>query len=206
MFLYLLQGATLGLSATANPGPFQAFLLTQTLRNGWRRTLPAILAPLVTDGPIIALVLLILTQTPGWFLTLLRILGGLFILYLAQGTLLALNEPAAGPDNAADAAQLSFAKAIVMNALSPGPYLFWGIIAGPIVIDAWGQSPGSSISFVVGFYAAFCSSLAVFIILTATARRLGSQVSRILLAGSGLALLAFGLYQLWAGVSELLVR
>lgn len=204
MFLYLLQGATLGLSATANPGPFQAFLLTQALQNGWRRTLPASLAPLVTDGPIIALVLLILTQTPGWFLTTLRLLGGLFILYLAWGTFLALNEPAAAPNSAADAVQLSFAKAMVMNALSPGPYLFWGIIAGPIVIDAWGQSPGLSISFVVGFYTAFCSSLAVFIILTATARRLGGQVSRILLAGSGLALLAFGLYQLWTGLTELL--
>jgi threonine/homoserine/homoserine lactone efflux protein len=177
--------------------------LTQTLQNGWRRTLPAILAPLVTDGPIIALVLLILTQTPGWFLTVLRILGGLFILYLARGTFLALNAPVADSDSTPDA-QHGFAKAIVMNALSPGPYLFWGIIAGPVVIDAWGQSPGLSVSFVVGFYAAFCSSLAVFIILTATARRLGNQVSRILLAVSGLALLAFGLYQLWTGVSELL--
>ncbi|MBI1880094.1 MAG: hypothetical protein HYR94_18055 [Chloroflexi bacterium] len=82
MIVYFLQGLTLGLSATATPGPFQAFLLAQTLKNGWKRTLPATLAPLVTDGPIIFLVLLVLTQTPGWFLNVLQIAGGLFVLYL----------------------------------------------------------------------------------------------------------------------------
>ncbi|HXW00521.1 MAG TPA: lysine transporter LysE, partial [Anaerolineae bacterium] len=78
--LYFLQGLTLGLSATATPGPFQAFLLAQALKYGWKRTLPATLAPLVSDGPIIFLVLLVLTQTPAWFLNSLQIAGGVFVL------------------------------------------------------------------------------------------------------------------------------
>ncbi|NJN95941.1 MAG: hypothetical protein HC875_18455 [Anaerolineales bacterium] len=45
MILYFLQGLTLGLSATAAPGPFQAFLLGQALKHGWKQTLPATLAP-----------------------------------------------------------------------------------------------------------------------------------------------------------------
>lgn len=47
---YLLQGATLALPATLMPGPFQAFLISCSLRSGWKRTLPAAFAPLATDS------------------------------------------------------------------------------------------------------------------------------------------------------------
>ena len=83
MLVYLTQGLLLGGMAAAQPGPFQAYLLSQTLKNGWRRTMWAAFAPLLSDGPIVILVVLILTQTPDWFLTLLRVAGGGFLLYLA---------------------------------------------------------------------------------------------------------------------------
>ena len=60
MILYLLQGVTLSIFAALMPGPFQTYLLSQALKNGWKRTLPAAMAPLVTDGPIIVLVLFVL--------------------------------------------------------------------------------------------------------------------------------------------------
>ena len=83
MLGFFLRGLALGLPAAAQPGPFQAYLLSQTMKNGWRHTLPAALAPLLSDGPIIILVVLILTQLPPWFLRVVRIAGGVFILYLA---------------------------------------------------------------------------------------------------------------------------
>jgi threonine/homoserine/homoserine lactone efflux protein len=135
LFVYFLQGLTLGLSATAAPGPFQAFLLAQALKNGWKRTLPAVLAPLVSDGPIIFLVLLVLTQTPDWFLIILQLAGGLFALYLAQGALAGLKTLPSMPEVSAEAARLNFFKAVAMNFLSPGPYLFWSIIAGPVMMQ-----------------------------------------------------------------------
>jgi len=82
--VYFFQGAALAMSATIMPGPFQAFLLSKALQNGWKRTLPAAFAPLVTDGPIIALVLLILTRMPPRLIDLLHLAGGLFILYIAK--------------------------------------------------------------------------------------------------------------------------
>src|SRR5512142_380833 len=87
MLTYLLQGISLGLSAAASPGPYQAFLIGQALKNGWRRTLPAALAPLITDGPIIALMLLVLTRMPGSILRIIQLAGGLFVLYLAWKSL-----------------------------------------------------------------------------------------------------------------------
>ena len=85
MWLYLLQGIGFGLAAAAQPGPFQAYLLSQTMQNGWRRTLPAACAPLISDGPIILLVLWVLSRVPAWLQRGLHLAGGLFILYLAWG-------------------------------------------------------------------------------------------------------------------------
>jgi threonine/homoserine/homoserine lactone efflux protein len=203
LILYFLQGLTLGLSATATPGPFQAFLLFQTLKNGWKRTLPATLAPLVSDGPIIFLVLLMLTQTPAWLLSILQIAGGLFVLYLAKGTLASLKTAHLMPQISTEASRLGFFKAVLMNFLSPGPYLFWSVIAGPVVLEGWRQSPIMGLSFMLGFYGALIGGFVVFIILFATASQFGPKVNHSLRLVSGVALLIFGLYQLWLGTTSL---
>lgn len=204
MIFYFLQGATLGLSATAAPGPFQAFLLAQTLKNGWRRTLPASLAPLLSDIPIVTLVLLVLTQTPTWFLSGLQIAGGLFILYLAWSALASLKAAGDVAAPADEAVHRSFFKGVLMNALSPGPYIFWSVLAGPIVLEAWRQSPGLGLSFVLGFYAMLIGGFAAFVIVFATASQFGPKVSFGLRLVSGVALLAFGVYQLWVGTAAII--
>ena len=66
MLIYLIQGLGYGLAAASQPGPFQTYLISQTLTRGWKRTLPAALAPLVSDGPIILLCVLVLSQVPAW--------------------------------------------------------------------------------------------------------------------------------------------
>jgi len=65
MLIHLLIGASLGVSAGAAPGPLQAYLLNQTTQHGWRRALPAVLAPLLSDIPIILLMLFILPSSVG---------------------------------------------------------------------------------------------------------------------------------------------
>ena len=201
MAFYFIRGATLGLSAMATPGPFQAFLVSQTIKNGWRRTLPAALAPLVSDGPIVALMLLLLTQTPDWFLSGIQILGGLFVMYLAWGAFAAARKMGTSLEVLPEAAGQNFLKAALMNMLSPGPYLFWGLLAGPIVIEGWRQSPATGLSFVFGFYLALIGGFAAFVILLGTASRFGPRVSKILGYVAAAALFIFGLYQLWRGAS-----
>ncbi len=200
MIVYLLQGMTLGLSAAASPGPFQAYLLAQTSKNGWQRTLPAALAPLLSDGPIIALTLLVLTQTPDWFLRALRIVGGFFILYLAQKayTTFKTTSPTLQP---VEAAGQSLLEATLMNALNPNPYIFWSIIVGPILLEGWQQSASLGVSFVVGFYGTLVGGFAGFIILFGVAQRLVPRINRALSGLSALALVIFGFYQLWLGIT-----
>ena len=85
MFGYLFLGVTYAFAAAVQPGPFQTYLISQTLSNGWRNTLPAAFAPLLSDGPIIMLVLLVLSQMPVWLAQGLQVAGGVFMLYLAVG-------------------------------------------------------------------------------------------------------------------------
>ena len=56
-----LTGAVLGFSAAAQPGPFQAYLLAQSAKNGAARTMPVALVPFVSDPIVIAVVLAILS-------------------------------------------------------------------------------------------------------------------------------------------------
>jgi len=197
---YLAQGIVYGFAAAAQPGPFQTYLISQTLSRGWRRTLPAALAPLVTDGPIIFLVLAVLSQVPAWFQRALSVAGGLFILYLAFCALAAwrsFDEESVGAETPP---RQSLLKAAMMNALSPGPYIYWSLVTGPILLAAWQETPANGLGFLFGFYASIVLSLAGIITVFGTARQLGPRVNRALIGVSGMALTCFGLYQLWLGL------
>ena len=204
MILYFLQGATLALSATIMPGPFQAFLLSQSLKNGWKSTLPAAFAPLVTDGPIIGLVLFVLTQTPAWFLVVLRIAGGLFILYLSWEGFSAFKKPAQALRPSNEAGRRTFLNAVVMNALNPNPYIFWSVVGVPIILTGWRESPGLGVGFIAGFFGTFVCSLSALIIVFSTAGKVDSRVTRILMGFTAAALLIFGLYQVSVGMRDLM--
>ncbi|GAB4579440.1 MAG: LysE family translocator [Anaerolineales bacterium] len=200
MLFYLFQGLTLGFSAGVSPGPLQAYFLSQTLKHGWQRTLPAAFAPLLSDGPIILFVLWVLTQTPDWLRRGLQIAGGGFILYLAWGAYQTFRRPphALAPDPSQ--ANRSLREATVMNLLNPNPYIFWSTILGPILIAGWREAPSVGMSFILGFYVALISIFMGFIVLFGTARHLGPKFTKVLSGVSALALVGFGIYQIGTGV------
>ena len=200
MWLYLLQGIGYGLAAASQPGPFQTYLISQTLTRGWKRTLPAALAPLVSDGPIILLCVLVLSQVPAWMQRVLYIAGGLFILYLAYGTYNSWKNFDSRLPSLETGTQQSILKAALMNALSPGPYIFWTLVTGPILLKGWRETPVNGIGFLMGFYVTLVSSLAAIILIFGTAAKLGPKFNRMLLGISAIALTCFGLYQLWLGI------
>ena len=200
MWLYILQGIGYGFAAAAQPGPFQTYIISQSLAKGWRKTLPAALAPLISDPPIVTLCLLVLSQVPLWFQRFLYIAGGLFILYLAYGTYKAWKNFDMNLSLTESDTRQSLLKAALMNALSPGPYIFWSLVTGPILIRGWRETPVYGIGFLVGFYVTMISSLALIILVFGIAREFGPKVNRVLLGISAIALFCFGLYQLWLGV------
>ena len=200
MFVFFLQGLGLGFSAAVTPGPFQAYLLAQSSQHPFWRCLPLALVPLCSDGPIIILVLLVLTHTPDGFITTLRLAGGFFLLYLAWGVIRA--SPAR--PGAAGSERSGFLKGILMNFLSPGPYLFWSMVGGPILIQGWAQSPLLAVSFLSAFYLTMVGGNAAFITLFSLAHHLNPKMVKVLNSISALALAVIGLVQIWQGISSIL--
>lgn len=200
MWIYLIQGIGYGLAAASQPGPLQTYLISQSVTRGWRRALPAALAPLISDGPIVTLCLLALSQMPVWLERFLYIAGGLFVLYLAYGTFKSWKNFEMQTSQPESTSSRGIFKAALTNLLSPNPYIFWTLVTGPILIKGWRETPVNGIGFLAGFYAAMIGSLVALILIFGLASRFGPKFSRALLGISTLALLGFGLYQLWFGV------
>jgi len=201
LWFYIVQGIVYGFSAAVQPGPFQTYLISQALSQGWKRTLPAALAPLVSDGPIIVLCLLVLSQVPIWFQRILYIAGGLFILYLAYNAYRSWrNFDSNLPKEEDVQTKQSVLKAALMNALGPGPYIYWSLITGPILLASWRETPIYGIGFLAGFYVISILGYATLIFMFSTTQKLGPRVNRKLLGVSVIALFCFGIYQLWLGM------
>ena len=143
MIAYLLLGVTYGFAAGAQPGQLQAYLISRAVAHGWRSTLPAALAPVVSDVPIIALVLFVLTRMPAVLLHGLQAGGGVFLLYLAWNIAVA---PHASAMPRAVSPRETLAKAALLNLLNPNPYLGWSLVMGPLCLEAWRRAPVDAVA------------------------------------------------------------
>jgi threonine/homoserine/homoserine lactone efflux protein len=193
-----LQGSWLGGSAAAAPGPLQAYLLAQSVRNGAARTVPVACVPLVTDPPLIAIVLAVLAQLPAGFLRALGILGGGVVLWLGAGTLRAALAPP--PPRATRPAPAGFVRAVLVNFTNPNAWIWWSTAAGPILVSAWHTSPLSAASFLAGFYLLLLAGNLAFVLLAARLAGAGPGVARALGLVSGVALVLFGGWRLANGL------
>lgn len=204
MWIYLTQGFAMGLYAALQPGPFQTYILSETLRRGWRKSLPMAFAPLVSDLPPVLVTLLVLSRMPQGVLVGLRIAGGLLMLYLARGAYKAFTEER--EESAADEATAarSLLSAAAINILSPSVYLFWSTIGAPIVLQGWKISPMHGLSFIIGMYTVFIPALVTLIILFGQTGRLPDKAQKWIGYGLALLLALLGLYQIYVGVSAFL--
>lgn len=205
MLPYIVAGATYAFACAVQPGPFQAFLIARTMSAGWRRTLPACLAPLLSDGPIIVIVLVVLSRMTDRLSSGLQIAGGVFLLYLAAGAFKSWRRyrEEAGPQAAPTGRMV--VEAAFVNLLNPNPYLGWSLVMGPLLIKGWREAPSNGIALLIGFYATMVLSLAGIIILFGGARAAGPRVARALVGLSAIALAGFACYQLWSGIGGLLL-
>ena len=197
---YLLIGIGFSFAAAVQPGPLQAFLLSSTAAHGWKRTLPAACSPLLSDGPIAILVLLLLRHVPAGFARLVQAAGGLLLLYLAALTCAEWRKARQGESNASGSAPRTLLQATGVNLLNPNPYLGWSLVLGPLVLKGWKAAPVNAVALLVAFYGTMVVSLAAIIIVFGTLRSLGPRVVRVLLLLSATTLLALGVYQLAAGL------
>jgi threonine/homoserine/homoserine lactone efflux protein len=199
MLANILLSAGLGIFASASPGALQAYLLQQTIRHGWRHAWPAVLAPLVSDIPIVIIVLFILGRLPPIGLRSLQVAGGTFLLFLSFRAFRALRKLDRQAPHLPGGPQ-TFITAVLANGLSAGPYVFWSLIAGPILLKLWSTSLAAGLGFLLVYYLALLSTYAAQVFLFAAIRRVGSRTGWVLNAMAASALAALGLYQIWSGL------
>lgn len=167
----LLAGVLLGLSAGIAPGPLLALVIAESLKHGGGAGVRVALAPLLTDLPIVAGSILLVSRLAEFeaALGVVSLLGGGFVIYLGIESIrtrgIELADPARRPR--------SLWRGVITNALSPHPYLFWLGVGAPTTIKAW-ESGGVPLAacFIGGFYLLLIGSKLALALLAARSRAL----------------------------------
>ena len=168
MLSFLITGTILGLSAGIAPGPLLALVISETMTHGVKNGVKVALAPILTDLPIIIFTLFILAGLSRFqhILGVISIFGACFILYLGIGNIktkgMEIQENQDTPR--------SLQKGIMVNALSPHPYLFWLSVGGPATIKAMDTNLAAAISFILSFYVLLVGSKIILAILVGKSR------------------------------------
>ncbi len=202
MIYFLAIGAALGLSAGLAPGPLLTLVASETLRRGFPAGVRIALAPLITDLPIIALTLLLLSRLSesNPLLGSVALAGGCLLLALGCASLRApqLDIAPAGPGPG------PLFKGVLANILNPHPYLFWAGVGAPLMASALRAHPGALPAFLLGFFLCLVGSKILLAALLSKARHfIAGKTFRWVTRGLGLVLCALALSLFYDGLELL---
>lgn len=205
---YLLQGLALGFGSGISPGPFLAVVLSAALRGGFRHGAAVAMSPLITDLPIVALCLTVLSQLPAQAVGALSIGGALVLAWYAYESirdartvsLTELRENSAHLPTARHALR----RGVITNALNPSPWMFWLSVGGPVLTSAWSASAGTALAFLLPFYTLLIGSkMAIAWAVGAGRSRISDRGYRITLYGAATLLIGLALSLAKTGLAAL---
>ena len=182
----LLAGLALGMAAGIAPGPLQALVLTSALEGGFAAGRRVAIAPLLSDVPVVIISLLALSAIPDAAVTGLGLVGGIVVLVMAAAWLRSPEAPA----DVVRPASRDYRRGVLVNLLSPHPWIFWAVVGGPLLVGAWQRSPGTAVAFLGGFYTLLVGSKVALAWVVARGGRSLDQTVRRRLTVGGVALLA----------------
>lgn len=205
MLELIIRGSSIGFAAGSIPGPLHTYLINETLIGGWRRSLVIAFSPLITDGPIILLIVFLLGQLPESVIATIQIAGGLFIWRLAyeawrklaQATIILTDDLAPG------SRQQTLGRALIVNWLNPGPYVFWASVNGPLLLKGLEKSPLHALAFLISFYGMLVGLMIGVALIFHQMRRLDQSLIRGMLWLTVILLMLLGTSFIWQGVTQL---
>ena len=199
---YLVSGIFLGVAAGVSPGPLLALVITETLMHSRKEGILVAIAPVVTDVPIIAVTMYILSKLSNsdTILAILSLAGAVFIGYIAYESIMTrdvnLGIHQVKPQ--------SIRKGVITNFLSPHPYLFWMTIGAPAVLKAFQVNIASAVSFIAGFYVLLVGSKVLIALLVDRSKNfLKSRTYIYIIRATGIILLCFAVLFLKDGLRML---
>lgn len=168
MITALTAALVYGLTGGLAPGPLMTLVLTQTLRHGAKEGMKTAMAPLITDAPIMAVLLLFLDRIAEvrQLVGAIAAAGALYLLYLAWESWTSAPPSA----TAAAAAPRSFLRGATVNFLNPHPYLFWLTAGTPMLVKAWRIGWTAAAMFVAVFFVCLVGSKILLAVAVARSR------------------------------------
>jgi threonine/homoserine/homoserine lactone efflux protein len=191
-----------GLTAGLSPGPLLALTISQSLGHGTSAGIKVAFAPFFTDMPIFAASLFALSRFArfGPFLGIVTVAGALFVFWLGVRSMGTSTLRRDGPYEAAG----SLREGIVLNFLSPHPYIFWISVGMPLVLRTWPVSHAAGALFPVCFLSSLAAAkVAVAIMVGRSRKLLNDRAYALIMQVLGAILFVFALLLLWNGVKLL---
>ena len=199
---YLTMGAVFGLTAGISPGPLLTLVISETLRHNKAEGVKIAVAPLITDIPIVLLTIFMLSKMASSDIVLgvISILGGIFIAYLGYDSI-----KSKGIEIDIQNLKLkSIRKGIIVNILSPHPYIFWLMVGAPITIKAYQASLLAAFAFIISFYVLLVGSkISIAMVVDRSRAFLKNKVFIWTLRILGLVLLIFAIILIKEGMTYL---
>lgn len=183
-------GVLLGLSAGFAPGPLLTLVLSETLRHGVVAGVKVAIAPVLTDLPIVIASLLLVAAAADMD----SVLGGLSLVGAAVVCAFGVEGLRAEPPEveADDRDAGSLRRGVLVNILSPHPYLFWVTVGAPMVMRAAENGPIPAAGFIVGFYLLLIGSKVLVALVAARSRGwVRGRAYQLVLRLLGVALIGF---------------
>lgn len=192
----IIVAIILGASAGAAPGPYTTMVMGTALQRGFKEGFKLALVPLVTDIIPLLLTVFILDALNWTALTFLGITGGTLIGMIGVRFLRHNGPPAMRGEKPFQAA--TFGHATVSTFLSPSPWLFWLILAGPMTVRAMERSTTEALVFVGILFAMNIGMATLVAWLVANSRKIMAPSVRYrILQVAGVALIGAGAFLVW---------
>jgi threonine/homoserine/homoserine lactone efflux protein len=197
IWAFAATGAVFGLAGGLTPGPLTTLVISQTLRYDRGEGFRVAVTPLLTDAPIVAATILLLSRIEaGPVLGTIALLGAGFLAYLA------IESFRVGPLTAsADAVPpRSLWKGFWANLLNPHPYVFWMTLGAPTVVKAAQVHALAPVLFVVTHYTCLVGSKLLIALIVERGRSLLGRGYVWTIRLLGVALLVLGVLFLRDGI------
>ena len=205
----ILTAVVLGTLAGLAPGPYTTMVAGTALEKGFKAGFLLALTPLVTDVVPMLVSALVLDRLNGLTLTMLGISGGAIVLVIGSRFLRGHSKgsPATAGSLATDAGvpersnrqqSAQLVHVIASTLLNPAPWLFWLIIASPLLLRSWNRGPGEGVLFVVLLFLTNIGTATLLAWLASHGRKvLNPDWQRRSLKAAGVVLMLAGAFLCW---------
>ncbi|MDY9926052.1 LysE family translocator [Methanosarcina sp.] len=199
---YLAMGAFLGLAAGTSPGPLLAVTISETLQHGKWEGIKVAISPLITDLPIILVVLFILSHltSSDLFIGIIAFFGALYLIYSGIESLKIKTDSVELNIGKKDALK----KGVIVNFGNPHPYVFWLSIGGPIIFKSLNVHIWATVLFIAGFYLLLVGSKVIVALIVEKSKYfINSKYYFSIVRALGIAQIIFGLTFIKVGLDSL---